>query len=94
MLPARSSILLDLNMPKMDGREVLALIESDESLKLIPTVILTTSAAEADFVECYQLQANCYLKKPVELAMFEELVKNLNDFWATNSRLPQLAFVA
>ncbi len=78
----------------MDGREVLVLIESDESQKLIPTVILTTSAAGADFVECYQLQANCYLKKAVELGVFEDLVKNLNDFRATNARLPQLAFVA
>jgi two-component system, chemotaxis family, response regulator Rcp1 len=92
--PRPELILLDLNMPKMDGREVLALIESDESLKLIPTVILTTSAAEADFVECYQRQANCYLTKPVELDVFENLVKGLNDFWATNARLPQLAFVA
>ena len=72
----------------------MALIESDENLKQIPTVILTTSAAEADFVECYELQANCYLKKPVELDMFENLVKGLNDFWAANARLPQLAFVA
>jgi chemotaxis family two-component system response regulator Rcp1 len=92
--PRPELILLDLNMPKMDGREVLALIESDENLRLIPTVILTTSAAEADFVECYQLQANCFLKKPVELGMFEDLVKSLNDFWLTNARLPLLAFVA
>ena len=92
--PRPELILLDLNMPKMDGRKVLALIESDENLKQIPTVILTTSAAEADFVECYELQANCYLKKPVELDMFENLVKGLNDFWAANARLPQLALVA
>ncbi len=92
--PRPELILLDLNMPKMDGREVLALIESDEDLKLIPTVVLTTSAAEADFVESFQLQANCYLKKPVEIDMFEHLVKGLNDFWVTNARLPQLAFVA
>lgn len=92
--PRPELILLDLNMPKMDGREVLALIEADESLKLIPTVILTRSAAEADFVESFQLQANCYLNKPVEFDIFEDMVKGLNDFWVTNARLPQLAFVA
>ena len=64
-------ILLDLNLPKMDGREVLAHIKEDDSLKTIPTVILTTSEAEADIVKSYQLQANCYLSKPVQLDAFE-----------------------
>ena len=63
---------MDLNLPKMDGREVLARIKGDDSLKTIPTIILTTSDAEADIVRSYQLQANCYLSKPVELDAFEE----------------------
>jgi two-component system, chemotaxis family, response regulator Rcp1 len=87
--PRPDLILLDLNLPKMDGREVLAQIKEDESLKLIPTVILTTSDAEADIVKSYQLQANCYLNKPVQLEAFENLVKSINDFWLTKVKLPQ-----
>jgi chemotaxis family two-component system response regulator Rcp1 len=87
--PRPDLILLDLNLPKMDGREVLAHIKEDESLKLIPTVILTTSDAEADIVRSYQLQANCYLNKPVQLDAFETLVKSINDFWLTKVKLPQ-----
>jgi two-component system, chemotaxis family, response regulator Rcp1 len=87
--PRPEIILLDLNMPKKDGREVLAEIKGDESLKLIPTVILTTSVAEADVVKCFELQANGYLLKPVDLTAFEVLVKSINDFWLTKSRLPQ-----
>jgi chemotaxis family two-component system response regulator Rcp1 len=86
--PRPDLILLDLNLPKMDGREVLAHIKEDDSLKLIPTVILTTSDAEADIVKSYQLQANCYLSKPVELDEFEALVKSINDFWLTKVKLP------
>jgi chemotaxis family two-component system response regulator Rcp1 len=82
-------ILLDLNLPKMDGREVLARIKQDSSLKLIPTFILTTSNAESDIVKSYQLQANCYLTKPVQLEAFERLVYSLNDFWLTKVKLPQ-----
>jgi chemotaxis family two-component system response regulator Rcp1 len=82
-------ILLDLNLPKMDGREVLARIKQDESLKTIPTVILTTSEAEADITKSYQLHANCYLRKPVRLDEFEALVKSINDFWLTKVELPQ-----
>ena len=89
--PRPDLILLDLNLPKMDGREVLAHIKEDESLKLIPTVILTTSDAEADIVKSYQLQANCYLNKPVQLDAFETLVKSINDFWLTRVKLPQQA---
>jgi chemotaxis family two-component system response regulator Rcp1 len=89
--PRPDLILLDLNLPKMDGREVLALIKEDESLKLIPTVILTTSDAEADIVKSYQLQANCYLTKPVQLDAFELLVKSINDFWLVKAKLPQQA---
>ena len=86
--PRPDLILLDLNLPKMDGREVLARIKGDESLKTIPTVILTTSEAEADIVKSYQLQANCYLVKPVQFDAFESLVKSINDFWLTKVRLP------
>ena len=81
-------VLLDLNMPKMDGRQVLAAIKQDESLKSIPTVILTTSDAEADIMKSYKLQANSYLCKPVEFSAFETLVKNINDYWLTMVRLP------
>jgi chemotaxis family two-component system response regulator Rcp1 len=87
--PRPDLILLDLNLPKMDGREVLARIKEDETLKTIPTVILTTSDAEADIVRSYQLQANCYLTKPVQLDTFEALVKSINDFWLTKVKLPQ-----
>jgi CheY-like chemotaxis protein len=87
--PRPDLILLDLNLPKMDGREVLALIKQDDSLKTIPTVILTTSEAEADIVKCYQLQANCYLSKPVHFDAFASLVRSINDFWLTKVKLPQ-----
>ena len=70
--PRPDLILLDLNLPRMDGREVLAHIKNDDSLKTIPTVILTTSEAEADIVKSYQLQANCYLSKPVQLEALRE----------------------
>jgi chemotaxis family two-component system response regulator Rcp1 len=87
--PRPDLILLDLNLPKMDGREVLAQIKADETLKSIPTVILTTSGAESDIAASYKLQANCYLRKPVELDAFEGLVKSINDFWLTRAALPQ-----
>jgi CheY-like chemotaxis protein len=87
--PRPDLILLDLNLPKMDGREVLAHIKSDERLKTIPTIILTTSEAHADIAQSYQLQANCYLSKPVQLDAFESLVKSINDFWLTKAKLPQ-----
>ncbi len=76
-------ILLDLNLPKMDGREVLARIKADPALKTIPIAILTTSDAESDVRKCYELQANCYLTKPVRLEEFENLVRSVNDFWLT-----------
>jgi two-component system, chemotaxis family, response regulator Rcp1 len=87
--PRPDLILLDLNLPKMDGREVLAHIKEDPVLKTIPTVILTTSDAEADIVKSYQLQANCYLSKPVQLDAFESLVGSINDFWLTKVKLPR-----
>ena len=87
-VPRPDLILLDLNMPRMDGREVLALIKAHEGLKTIPTIILTTSEAEADIVKSYQLQANCFLSKPVQLEAFESLVKSINDFWVLKAKLP------
>jgi chemotaxis family two-component system response regulator Rcp1 len=87
--PRPDIILLDLNLPKMDGREVLAQIKADDDLKTIPTVILTTSKAEVDIAKSYQLQANCYLSKPVQLNEFEDLVKSINEFWITRVQLPQ-----
>ena len=87
--PRPDLVLLDLNLPKMDGREVLAHIKQDDRLKTIPTVILTTSGAEADIATSYQLHANCYLRKPVQLDEFEALVKSINDFWLTKVMLPE-----
>jgi chemotaxis family two-component system response regulator Rcp1 len=87
--PRPDLILLDLNLPRMDGREVLAHIKKDDNLKTIPTIILTTSEDEADIVKSYQLQANCYLNKPVEFDAFERIVRSINDFWLTTVKLPQ-----
>jgi chemotaxis family two-component system response regulator Rcp1 len=92
--PRPDMILLDLNMPRMDGRQVLAEIKKDDKLKTIPTVILTTSEAEVDVAKSYQLQANCYLTKPVQLDAFEDLVKSINEFWLTTVRLPQKRNIA
>src|SRR5580704_2729654 len=90
LAPRPDLMLLDLNLPKMDGREVLACVKGDDSLKTIPTIILTTSEAEVDIVKSYQLQANCYLNKPVQFDAFESLVRSINDFWLTKVKLPQL----
>lgn len=88
-VPRPDLILLDLNLPRMDGREALARIKEDESLRTIPTVILTTSEAESDILKSYELQANCYLAKPVQLEAFESLIQSVNDFWLTKVKLPQ-----
>jgi chemotaxis family two-component system response regulator Rcp1 len=82
-------ILLGLNLPDMDGREVLARIKSDDGLKMIPTVILTTSSSEADITQSYELKANCYLTKPVHQGAFETLVRSIDDFWLTKATLPK-----
>ena len=87
--PRPDLILLDLNLPKMDGREVLAAIKEDCRLKNIPTVILTSSQAEADVVKSYQLQANCFLSKPIHFEEFHGLVKSINDFWLNKVKLPE-----
>ena len=81
-------ILLDLNLPKKDGREVLADIKQDENLKRIPVVILTTSRAEADILKTYNLHANCYITKPVDLNQFITVIRAIEDFWMTIVKLP------
>jgi two-component system, chemotaxis family, response regulator Rcp1 len=86
--PRPDLILLDLNMPKMDGRQVLAAVKGDENLRLIPILILTTSEADADIAKSYQLSANCYLRKPVDFGTFEDLVRGINDFWLNKVALP------
>ena len=89
--PRPDFILLDLNMPRMGGRDVLASIKRDDDLKTIPTVILTASDARTDIMTSYQSQANCYLSKPVVLEEFESLVKSINDFWLVMVKLPRQA---
>ena len=81
-------ILLDLNLPRKDGREVLAEIKADSQLKRIPVVILTTSQAEEDILRAYNLNANCYVSKPVDLDQFIKVVRSINDFWLTIVKLP------
>lgn len=81
-------ILLDLNLPKLDGREVLAAIKQDKSLRLIPVVVLTTSESEEDVARAYGFHANCYVVKPVDLEEFSKLVGAIDNFWFTVVRLP------
>jgi two-component system, chemotaxis family, response regulator Rcp1 len=82
-------ILLDLNLPRKDGREVLAEIKADASLRAIPVVILTTSQADQDILRSYELHANCYITKPVDLDQFITVVKSIEDFWLTIVTLPR-----
>ena len=86
--PRPDVILLDLNLPRKDGREVLAEIKSDENLKRIPVVILTISQAEEDSLKTYNLGANCYINKPVDLEQFTKVVKSIDNFWFTIVTLP------
>jgi chemotaxis family two-component system response regulator Rcp1 len=81
-------ILLDLNLPKKDGREVLREIKGDKSLKCVPVVILTTSNAEEDLIETYKMNANCYITKPVDLDQFINVVKSIENFWLSIVKLP------
>jgi CheY-like chemotaxis protein len=87
-VPRPGLILLDLNLPRMDGREVLAVIKNDKNLKRIPVVILTTSSDEADIFKSYNLHANCYITKPFDLDQFIQVVKSIEDFWLTIVKLP------
>lgn len=87
-VPRPGLILLDLNLPKLDGRELLAEIKADEQLRHIPVVVLTTSEAEQDVLESYDLHANCYITKPVDLDQFMAVVKAIEDFWLTIVKLP------
>jgi CheY-like chemotaxis protein len=86
--PRPDLILLDLNLPRKDGREVLAEIKNDPELRRIPVVILTTSRAEADVVQTYELHANCYIVKPVDLGQFINVIRSIEDFWLKLVRLP------
>jgi chemotaxis family two-component system response regulator Rcp1 len=87
--PRADLILLDLNMPKMDGRKVLAEIKSDNDLKRIPVVIFTISKAEEDILKAYDLHTNCYITKPLDLNRFLKVIQSIEDFWLTIVRLPK-----
>ena len=87
-MPRPDIILLDLNLPKKDGREVLQEIKRDDNLKRIPVVILTTSKAEEDVLKTYNLHANCYVTKPVDLDQFVKIVRSIEQFWFTVVKLP------
>ena len=86
--PRPDVILLDLNLPRMDGRELLKRIKDDPDLRRIPVVVLTTSQAEEDILKSYDLHANCYITKPVDLAKFMAIVKDIEGFWLTIVTLP------
>jgi two-component system response regulator len=86
--PRPDLILLDLNLPRKDGREVLGEIKNDESLRAIPVVVLTTSEAEEDILKSYELHANCYVQKPVDLDKFISIVGLIENFWLSAVRLP------
>lgn len=87
-VPRPDLILLDLNLPKKDGREVLQEIKTDEGLRRIPVVILTVSSAEEDILKSYNLHANCYITKPLDLDQFMKVVRSIEDFWLTIVKLP------
>jgi two-component system, chemotaxis family, response regulator Rcp1 len=88
-VPRPDLILLDLNLPRKDGREVLAEIKADDELKLIPVVVLTTSQDEVDVIKSYGLHANCYIVKPVDFDRFTSVVQSIQDFWFAVVRLPR-----
>ncbi|MFK8104542.1 MAG: response regulator [Saprospiraceae bacterium] len=83
-------ILLDLNLPKRDGREVLQEIKTDDQLKRIPVVVLTTSNAEQDILKSYNLHVNCYINKPVDFDKFFDIIQKIEDFWLTTAILPSM----
>ncbi len=86
--PAPHLILLDLNLPKKDGRELLAEVKSDPALQHIPVIILTTSEADQDITHAYKLHANCYLTKPIQMDAFLKMIRSVEDFWLNIVRLP------
>lgn len=86
--PRPDLIFLDLNLPRMDGREVLAKIKTDINLKQIPVIVMTTSQAEEDILKSYNLHANCYVTKPMDLDQFIKVIKSLEEFWFTLVKLP------
>ncbi|MEZ4860593.1 MAG: response regulator [Caldilineaceae bacterium] len=83
-------ILLDLNLPGMDGRELLTIIKHDKLLKRLPVVVLTSSDAEQDIASAYDLHANCFITKPVDLEQFSHVVRAINDFWMTIAQIPSI----
>ena len=87
-VPRPDLVLLDLNMPRKDGREVLAEVKADDDLKYIPVVVLTTSQAQADVLRAYGLHANCYISKPVDFEQFTDVVRAIDQFWFTVVTLP------
>lgn len=89
LAPRPGLILLDLNMPRKDGREVLREIKTDPSLRRIPVVVLTTSQAEADVHTAYDLHANCYITKPVDFERFNQIIRLIHEFWLTIVSLPE-----
>jgi chemotaxis family two-component system response regulator Rcp1 len=89
--PRPDLILLDLNLTKMDGREVLAYIKQNAGLKMIPTIVLSSSETDADILISYRLHANCYLRKPPQWDAFDSIVRGINAFWLTKTKLPALA---
>jgi two-component system response regulator len=87
-VPHPDIVLLDLNLPRKDGREVLAEIKTDDNLKRIPVVVLTTSQAEEDIIKAYNLSANCYITKPVDFDQFVRIVQSIENFWFAIVKLP------
>lgn len=92
--PQPDLILLDLNMPRMDGRRLLAAVKADARLRRIPIVILSSSQNETDIQSAYELQANCYITKPTDLEQFINVVKEIQEFWAITAELPQVTVTA
>ena len=88
--PIPELILLDLNLPRVSGREVLKELKADPVLKKIPVVVLTTSAADTDVLRCYDLGANCYITKPVDFEQFQRIIKVIDEFWLTIVKLPRI----
>ena len=87
-VPVPDLIMLDLNLPRKDGREVLAEIKGDTGLRRIPVIVLTTSSAEEDILRAYDLHANCFITKPVDFIQFARVIKSIEDFWFTIVKLP------